>query len=112
MEGRLGGEGRSESSKLKTKSGDNGKREEWDLQTTLLKMFASKGHAEHLPFQLSPRREPFTMRSVVSKRWPTRPFSLNILGSKEDSGLCEYEPGARILESQIRYCTCMSTFFT
>ena len=24
------------------------------------------------------------MRSVVSKRWPTRPFSLNILGSEED----------------------------
>ena len=36
------------------KSGDNGKREEWDLQTALLKKFASKGHAEHLPFQLSP----------------------------------------------------------
>lgn len=47
----------------------------------LLKKFASKG-TEHLPFQL--RREPFTMRSVVSKRWPTRPFSLNILGSEED----------------------------
>lgn len=24
------------------------------------------------------------MRSVVSKRWPTRPFSLKILGSEED----------------------------
>lgn len=24
------------------------------------------------------------MRSVVSKRWPTRPFSLNLLGSEED----------------------------
>lgn len=38
------------------KSGDNGKREEWDLQPALLKKFASKGHAEDLPFQLSPTR--------------------------------------------------------
>ncbi|KAI5665121.1 hypothetical protein M9H77_24444 [Catharanthus roseus] len=109
----------------RVKSGDNGKCEEWDLQTALLKKFASKGHAEHLSFQLSPRREPFTMRSVVSKQWLTRPFSLNILGSEEDrfethsgverlilmSGLREYEPGARILESLIRYCKCKSTFF-
>ena len=41
------------------KSGDKGKGEEWDLQTALLKKFASKGHAEDLPFQLSPRRGPF-----------------------------------------------------
>lgn len=33
---------------------------------------ASKGHAEHLPFQLSPTRLSLAMRSVVSKRWPTR----------------------------------------
>uniref|UniRef100_A0A6N2KLF9 Uncharacterized protein n=1 Tax=Salix viminalis TaxID=40686 RepID=A0A6N2KLF9_SALVM len=64
------------------KSGDNGKREEWDPQTR--------------PITSGGRR---------------RPFSLNILGSEEDrvttrsgverlmSGLCEYKPGARIPES-------------
>lgn len=40
------------------KSGDKGKREEWDLHA-LLNKFASKGHAEDLPFQLSPTRGPF-----------------------------------------------------
>lgn len=43
----------------RVKSGDNGKREEWDLQTDLLKKCATKGHAEHLPFQLSSTRGPF-----------------------------------------------------
>lgn len=90
------------------------------------------------PTKSNARTLSLTMRSVVSKRWPTRPFSLNILGSEEDrnsfgnllpkvgiyprhwysesldstwnrewkvlflfmSGLCEYEPGARIPESE------------
>lgn len=43
----------------RVKSGDNGKREEWDLHPALLKKCATKGHAEHLPFQLSPTRGPF-----------------------------------------------------
>jgi hypothetical protein len=51
---------------------------EWSLGTTvnvkngspklpaLLKKFASKGHAEHLPFQLSPMRGPFHWRCLPS----------------------------------------------
>lgn len=36
------------------------------------------------PTKSNARTLSLTMRSVVSKRWPTRPFSLTILGSEED----------------------------
>ncbi|KAM7459990.1 hypothetical protein LguiA_036012 [Lonicera macranthoides] len=40
------------------------------------------------------------MRSVVSKRWPTRPLSLNLLGSEED----RFETRSVILSRREQLC--------
>lgn len=66
------------------KSGDNGKREEWDLQTRPTKKVRNQGtcRTPTFPTKSNARTLSLTMRSVISKRWPTRPFSLNLLGSE------------------------------